>query len=270
MISNRYLKFWSIGAAFGLSLLAATEQSAAMDLFEIQVYQNDINAPGQFGLEAHLNYTVQGRREASYVGEQPPNHAARFTLEPALGVTEFFELGGYLQNMIDASGHYVFAGVKLRGKFVLPERYTHPFFFGINVEVGRMPKSVEAQGWANEFRPIAGWYDEHWLFDVNPIVGYSLTGRDKFKPEFEPVGKLGYNTQRGFMAGFEYYTGLGWLASPSPVNQQEHLAFAVLDLVEAANATTELAWELNLGLGRSLTDATPQRWLMKAIVGRSF
>lgn len=245
--------------------------ASAMDLFEIQVYQNDLNAPGHFGLEAHMNYTISGRSVAQYDGEVPPNHVSRLTFEPALGVTEFFELGAYLQNMLTDDGQYKFSGVKVRGKFVLPQRYTGLFFFGINVEIGRVPRAVEEHGWANEFRPIAGYYDGHWLFDVNPIFGYALSGPDKFKPDIEPAGKIGFNTQKGFMLGAEYYAGLGMLASPSPFREQEHLLFAAVDLAEPAGESEEEdEWELNVGLGRSLTDVTPQQWIAKAIVGRSF
>jgi hypothetical protein len=256
-------------AVLGLMGLAA-RPALAMDQFEIQVYQNDVNAPGHFGLETHINYTIDGHRAPSYAGEQPPNHVGRLTLEPALGITEFLELGGYLQNMVNGDGQYKFAGVKLRTKFVLPSRYTGKFFFGINVELGRVPRAVEQEGWANEFRPIAGYYNGHWLFDINPIFGYALSGPNKFKPEFEPAAKIGFNTQKGFMVGAEYYAGLGLLTAPSPLSQQDHLMFLTFDLAEPADVSTEQPWELNIGLGKSLTEATPQQWIAKAIVGYSF
>jgi hypothetical protein len=259
-----------IAVAAGLTLLLLTSQSLAMDLFEIQVYQNDLNSPGQFGLEVHANYTMKGRDYPAYTGEQPPNHVGRLTFEPALGITEFLELGGYLQNMMNSDGHYKFSGVKLRAKFVLPRRYTGKAFVGINVEVGRVPRAVEEQGWANEFRPILGWYDGYWLFDVNPIFGYALSGSDKFKPDFEPAGKLGINTQLGFMLGAEYYAGIGYLASPATVRDQDHLLLATFDLAEPAQSTKDLPWELNVGFGKALTSITPQQWIAKAIVGRSF
>ena len=260
----------ALALVVGFCTATLSESSFGMDLFEIQVYRDDINAPGHFGLELHANYTISGRQQAAYPGEQPPNHVARLTLEPALGITEFFELSAYLQNMMNDDGRYRFAGVKLRGKFVLPERYTHRFFLGLNIEFGRLPHAAEQEEWSNEFRPFAGWYNGHWLFDVNPIVGYALSGADKFKPEFEPAGKLGFNTQYGFMLGAEYYSGLGLLANPSPLREQEHLLFATFDLAEPAESGIEQPWELNLGIGKALTSATPQQWILKAIVGRSF
>ncbi len=271
MMRDTYYVHAAVRLAFVASVLFHSALADAMDQFEIQVYEDDLNRPGHFGLETHLNYTIEGHRAPAYSGEQPPNHVSRVTFEPALGITEFMELAGYLQNMITGDGQYKFSGVKLRSKFVLPTRYTGHFFFGINVEVGRVPRAVEEQGWANEFRPIVGYYDGRWLLDVNPIVGYALSGPDKFKPDFEPAAKVGFNTQMGFMLGAEYYAGLGLLAAPAPLGKQEHLAFLTCDLADAAQApAAEQPWELNFGIGRSLTEATPQQWIVKAIVGYSF
>ena len=271
------------GAPLALALFAVgvTGEARAGDLFEIQVYEAEVNRPWQPGLEAHLNYTMSGRKAPAYPGEQAPHQVGRLTLEPALGITEFLEIGVYLQNMINADGQYKFAGWKLRTKWVVPRRYTGRFFFGINAEIGKVPRAVEEEGWANEFRPIAGYYDGHWLFDVNPIFGYALSGPDKLRPDFEPAGKVAFNTQYGFMIGAEYYAGLGYLSSlPAPRSEQDHLLFLTFDLAEAAaqqappaandGEAEEESWELNLGIGRGLTDATPQNWIAKAIFGRAF
>jgi hypothetical protein len=256
-----------------LASTLVTTRALALDAFEIQVYEAEVNRPGQFGLELHSNASIQGHATPEYPEQIPPNHVARFTLEPALGITEWLELGAYLQTMITPHGGK-FGGAKLRAKFVLPERFCKPFFFGINAEVGRVPRTVEAEGWANEFRPIIGWSNGRFLVDVNPIFGYALSGPQRFRPDFEPAGKVAVNTDRGFMLGVEYYAGLGLVTSGfSPWRDQEHLVFATFDLVEPVGQPEGQGanpWELNLGVGRSLTEGTPSRWLVKAIVGRAF
>ena len=277
--SNLFSSALSLGGA-AAGVLAIATPAKAGDVFEIQVYEAEVNRPLQFGLEAHINYTVRGQKRPSYDGEQAPDRVGRLTLEPALGVTEYLEVGAYLQNMVDADGRYHFSGWKLRTKWVLPRRYSGRFFFGINAEVGKVPHFIEQEGWANEFRPIAGYYNGYWLFDINPIFGYALSGRDKFRPDFEPAGKVAYNTQYGFMVGAEYYAGLGRLSSqPTSFSEQEHLVFATLDLTEPASSSEQTqpieqsddeSWELNVGIGRGLSDSTPQKWIIKAIFGRSF
>lgn len=264
-----------IPAAILGALLSLSSSAAAIDRFEIQVYEPDMNRPGQLALELHSNYTLQGTKTPEYEGQVPPHQVGRFTLEPALGITEWFEIGAYLQTMVSPDGGVQWAGWKGRTKFVLPTRFSKPFFFGINLELGKVPKRVEQDGWANEFRPMIG-YDNGWvLVDFNPIFGYALTGPDKFKVDIEPAGKVAVNTQQGFSVGLEYYSGLGLLSQGlSPWSHQEHLAFAVFDLkepkgtVEHEEAGGE--WELNVGIGKSLTDATGTHWITKAIVGRSF
>lgn len=267
-------------AAATAALLASPTAAHAVDKFEIQVYEADVNRPGQLGLEVHTNYTLEGRTLPEYAGEIPPHHAGRMTLEPALGVTEWLELGAYLQAMVAPGEGAKWAGAKLRAKLVVPPRLTGRFFFGINLELGRVPKRVEEQGWANEFRPILG-YDDGWILAAfNPIFGYALTGPDKLEPDFEPAGKLGVNTQQGFSLGLEYYAGLGPFSGFPAVRQQEHLGFVAFDLAPPAHgearenpASTEEkgdAWELNVGVGHGFTEGTPQQWIVKTIVGRSF
>ena len=65
----------------GLSLallMAAGAGSAMADLQdEVQVYDDSINAPGERGLELHVNATPRGRRTGNYSGEVPPSGAIR-------------------------------------------------------------------------------------------------------------------------------------------------------------------------------------------------
>ena len=242
----------------------------AMDAFEIQVYQGEHNDPGQPSVELHSNYTPSGHTESSYAGQTPPDRALRFTLEPALGITDWLEVGAYLQTMISPADGTQFGGWKLRTKFVVPERLHLPVILGINVELGRVPKRVEEAGWANEFRPIIGVELGRFAFTFNPIFGFALTGDEAFKPDFEPAFKAKWNTNRGFALGFEHYAALGRFDQGFVgLHQQEHLTFLVFDL-EPAEGKPPLPWELNLAVGRALTEETPQRWLIKAIVGRAF
>ena len=255
-----------------VAFLLAPAPASALDRFEIQVYDSDVGAPGQFGLELHTNYTLAGQRSAEYPGAVPAHRAARMTLEPALGVTEWLELGAYLQFLVQPDVGARWAGAKLRAKFVVPERLQLPLHLGINVELGRVPAEIEEEGWANEFRPIAAWSNGVWTAALNPIFGYALTGPERFKPDFEPCGKLSWNTQRGFALGAEYYAGLGLIADGfAAIGQQEHLAFLVFDLAAPKDAPEVAnAWELNVALGHGLTSATAQEWVVKTIVGKPF
>lgn len=252
-----------------LALLALPVLSGAIDRFEIQVYEAEVDDPGQASLELHASYTAKGERQPAYPGEIPPHHTLRLTLEPALGVTRWLELGVYLQALAAPGEGARIAGGKARAKLVAPRREGERFFYGVNVEVGRVIKRVEQEGWANEIRPIVGWSDGTWLFDLNPIFGYALTGPDKFRVDLAPAAKVSWNTQRGFALGLEWYGELGFVDALQPLSRQAHFLFAVLDL--AAPAGKEGGpWELNAAVGGGLGKAADQQLLIKMIVGRSF
>ena len=59
---------------------------------EIQVYTDDINAPGEYGLELHVNTTPSGRTTPDYPGEAVPNHGLRITPEFSYGITKTWEV----------------------------------------------------------------------------------------------------------------------------------------------------------------------------------
>jgi hypothetical protein len=265
-------------ATFGAGIVLATTTCAtrveATDAFEIQVYDAEINAPLQPGLEVHTNYTFAGRDVPAYDGEVVPDRALRLTLEPALGITEWLELGAYLQSMwsfaSEGSGPR-FGGVKLRAKMVVPRRFELPVFLGLNVEIARIPHPLEENVWSNELRPIVGWTNGWLLLDVNPILSWGLSGPHAFAPELEPAAKVAINTQQGFALGIEHYSGLGLFSEGfSPLRRQDHLLFVIFDLVRPAGAPEDpSAWEVNAGLGHALTKETPQQWIIKTIVGHA-
>ncbi|BDG01265.1 hypothetical protein [Anaeromyxobacter oryzae] len=268
-------------AVLAVALVAGSvpRGAAALDRFEIQVYTTEIDDPGQLGLELHLNYTARGIRSSEFAGEIPPDRAVRLTLEPSIGVAEWLELGAYLQFLSAPGGVQRFGGAKARAKLVVPERVQRrlgsPLFLGLNVEVSRIPGAIERDPWGTELRPIVGWESGSWLVSFNPIVGFALTGPDRFRPELEPALKVAWNTQRGIALGAEYYAGLGPASDLLPVRDQEQLLFAVVDYARpSATPVTEgrvaSGWELNLGLGAGLTSVTGQHLVAKAIVGRSF
>ena len=172
-------------------LLVAPAGARAQDRFEIQVYEAEVNAPWQASLQLHLNYTVIGESLPQYEGETPPDRAARFTLEPALGITEFFEVGAYLQAVTAPGYDFKWAGVKLRTLFVVPRRLSGAWDFGLNLEVSYVPKAAEQAPWATELRPIIGWRSKWVGVWINPILGWSLSGPGAFRPELTPAARSG-------------------------------------------------------------------------------
>ncbi|HWE26057.1 MAG TPA: hypothetical protein VG496_19125, partial [Myxococcales bacterium] len=100
----------------GVAVLLCAAAARAQDPFEIQVYDAETAPPLSPGVEVHLNYFAEGSQETSSAGELPTHHVAHLTLEPHLGLTDFLEVGAYLQSALRPDGTYDYAGTKLRIK----------------------------------------------------------------------------------------------------------------------------------------------------------
>jgi hypothetical protein len=61
----------------GCALLAAQPAKAAPE--EIQVYMDEMDKPGHFGLDTHLNYVTDGTYTDDYPGQQQALHRLRIT-----------------------------------------------------------------------------------------------------------------------------------------------------------------------------------------------
>src|SRR5262244_4656705 len=93
-------------------LLASASAAFADD--EIQIYNAQIAAVGQWTLQQHLNYTFNGRKEPDFPGGLVPNHALNGTPEFAYGLTDWFELGWYAPWAIDENQRFLSNFFKFR------------------------------------------------------------------------------------------------------------------------------------------------------------
>jgi hypothetical protein len=246
----------------GLALAAALScppRAAAVDAFEIQVYDGSANAPGVPGLELHVNGVPRGLAFAR-APELPPNHQAHLTLEPALGVTSFWELGAYLQTAVLPDGGFDFAGVKLRSKVITPPGWRPRLHLGCNFEVSWVRAAYETERWGGELRPIVAWEDGRWHLAVNPIVELSFAGA---APAFAPALMALIKIRDLLAFGVEYYADLGAVTAPLPWRDQQHYLFEVVNVIARPNL------ELNVGIGEGLTPGS-NALVTKVIAGYSF
>lgn len=164
-------------AAAGAVLALAAPAARAIDPFEIQVYDGSINAPGAAGIELHANTVISGRRTAP-PPELPPHRQSHFTLEPALGILAWWELGAYLQTTLQGDGSHRLAGGKLRSKFMRPTAAPDRLRAGVNLESARLPQAYDADRWGAEVRPIVGWTAAQGRIALafNPNLDISLAG----------------------------------------------------------------------------------------------
>jgi len=249
--------------ALAITSLLVARPARAVDSFEIQVYDGDINDPLQAGMELHSNFTAAGRSAPAFAGEVVPDRLLRVTLEPSFGILTWWEVGVYLQTAFqpgEPDAH--FAGFKLRSKFVIPRQRTGEFILGLNIELARGVAALGTANWDTEIRPIIAWLRGRWLLAVNPIIGWGLTGDRHAAPDLEPAFKIRVNATQHVGLGVEYYAGLGVLSEVPAIDRQEHFVYVIGDLLNGP-------FDFNIGVGRGLTSAS-DGWTIKTILGHAF
>lgn len=243
-------------------LLIAGEATAALP-DEVQVYTDDLEAPGERGIELHVNTTPSGNSTPSYPGEITTHHGLRVTPEISWGLGRDMDWGVYLPFARSAEGDYYFAGPKLRLKWLplRPAEGQSGAFAGVNGELAYVQEKFVQARRTLEIRPILGWRGGEWLAAVNPTVGFDLAGEEQGVATFHPSLKLSRGIGGKRALGFEYYADFGRLSHLAPREEQEHTLYLVLD----TEATAGKLPGFNIGVGRGLTTAT-DRWTIKVIV----
>lgn len=244
-----------------LAVGASALRSASAADEEIQVYMDDLSAPGQFGVDVHNNYVIEGESVAPYPGAEAPRHVYRLTPEFYYGLTSNLELGLYLLSTHTPDGAAHFDGEKLRLKFIAPHDSQTGLFWGANLEVGRTNRRVSETPWNGQLKGILGYRTGPWTLVLNPNVDAGLS-HDGGPATFELDAKVAYDVGAATQVGFETYDELGPVSGFQPLSQNAQTVYLAVD--------HEIrGYDINAGIGRGLTDAG-DRWVFKFIVGTHF
>ena len=255
--SANFIPALIVGAALGL--FAAAPCRAASE--EIQVYMDDLSAPGQFGLDVHNNFVISGASAPSYPGELPPRHVYRLTPEFYYGLTKTLELGLYVLTTKGPQDNGRIEGGKLRLKYIAPHDTEAGFFWGLNFEAGRTGTRVSETPWNAQLKGIMGYRSGPWTVAVNPNLDWSLSKHSG--PVMASMDmKVAYAMTSKTSIGFESYNELGPLSHLQALNRNSKTLYAVIDQKIGGI-------DINAGLGRGLTDDA-DRWVLKFIVGTHF
>jgi hypothetical protein len=244
--------------ALGLALAAPAAWPAAE---EIQVYLDDLTAPGRFGLDVHNNYAVRASETPDYDGGRPPDHVYRLTPEFYYGLAPSFELGFYVLTAVDRGHEWHVDGEKLRLKYVAPHDESQGAFWGLNLEIGRSDLAVAERPWNYELKGIFGERFGRWLvaFNLNADSALSSHGGPAML-EFDT--RVGYSVSHSTQVALEAYDELGAVSGPGGLHGRSQMLYAVVD-------SDLKVCDLSAGIGRGLTAAS-DTWVVKAIVGFHF
>lgn len=228
---------------------------------EIQVYMDEMNPAGGYGLDVHLNYVPQGRpANFDWLGEEASDHRFRITPEWSYGLTSWLEFGAYVPLMaIDPRGGVEIGGVKGRVKFVAPHQEGSHFFWGLNYELGRVRRSIDINPWNSELKGIAGWRQGKLTVAANLNFDFVVSGPKPSPGTFQLATKAAYELKKGFSVGIENYNDFGDTHRLRLNGHGNHITFLTVDKNIGR-------FDLNFGVGRGY-GAPEDKWVVKAIVG---
>jgi hypothetical protein len=228
---------------------------------EIQVYEDDMSAPGRAGVDVHNNFVASGSDTPGYAGEEPPRHVYRLTPEFYYGLSDTVELGLYVLSSRSPGGESHMDGTKLRLKYIAPHAANEGLFWGANLEVGRTGKRVSETPWNGELKGILGYRTGPWTWAVNPNIDWSLSAHGG--PATVDIDVKGaYAITGKSQLGMEVYGELGPVSGLQPLDRNSKTLYAVLDHDFGS-------FDLNAGVGRGLTTDS-DRWTFKFILGAHF
>ena len=249
-----------------MALLAAALVAAALPGVadaapeEIQVYMDELNAPGDVGLDVHVNNVISGTPATDYPGQQPSLHQWRVTPEFALGVTSDLEAGLYLPlATIDREGQAGAYGVKARVKYIAHHRDDERWWYGLNLEIGRVSRQLDVNPWNGELKGIVGARLGRWTLAYNLNADFVVSGPRPSPLSFDGDTKVSYALAPTLSVGVESYNGLGDTRHLGRFGSADQTLFGTID-------TAVGKWDLNLGIGRGY-GTNPDHLIVKAIVG---
>lgn len=243
-----------------LSALISANAWGASD--EIQVYTDEMNDPGQYGVELHMNYVPKGDKSEWREGAMASNHRFQMTPEFSYGISKYLEAGLYVPTAISSDGSFHATGLRPRLKYIHPKAEGSIFFWGLNTEFGYSSLEVSDTMWGMEIRPIMGVRTDKWLVSFNPIIDIPLSKGGMRTAAFEPSLKVMRKINDELELGIEHYSGFGAMNNLQGWKNQEQTTYVAADFKVKG-------MEVNFGVGHGYQKAEDD-WVIKSIVAFPF
>jgi hypothetical protein len=237
--------------AIALVLALCAGRASAQNLFEVQVFPDEVLTPGETTVELH-NVVL-------------PSHL-HLSVEITRRWTDSFETGVFLETSPSESDqHAALTGFHFRPKYRFAPRGAmsrFPFHTSLSVEYAFMKQPGDTSfRQALAITPILERHVRGLEVSFNPAIEIGLRGPQAGEaPVFEPSAKVASRLASSVWFGVEYYAETGSIKHFEPLADQHHLIMPALDLRTAAG------WDLNVGVGRGLTGGS-EHWVLKWIVG---
>jgi hypothetical protein len=216
---------------------------------DLKVSTDDLNEAGEQFIEFQANKASRPGPNAT-----DPRVPFQFLAEYSYGIADSWQFSLQLPFAREDGARSLGWTAEIR---YLPEHDRDAGgYWGIDFEAGRgreLPGEAYSSG--VNFRPVLGYRTRRWHFAGNAAFGFPATGDDR-RGTFSAALKAAYRLSAKSEAGLEYFLDAGPLRAWHAKHERNEYLFAVWDKI-AGN-------ELNIGLGRGLTDAS-ERWILKAV-----
>ena len=244
-------------------LAACAGRASSQNLFEVQVFPDEILQRGESHVEFHNVIMPSGTRLPDAMLDASSHVHVSF--EVSRGWTNRFETGVFVETSPSSDDdHAAITGFHFRPKFRFAEWKRFPFHVSVSAEYAfaKHPRDVDFRQ-ALAVTPILERHVGAFEVSFNPSFEFALKGPAAGEsPVFEPSAKLASRVSPSVWLGVEYYAETGPIKHFDPLAEQHHLVFPTIDVRSPSG------WDLNVGVGRGLTGAS-EHWVLKMIVGRS-
>ncbi len=192
-----------VARLLGVLPFLLTHPLPAQERFDISVYPYATAHRGEWEFEGHINYTSRGTSQLD--GSVAPSQGQwRFTAEVSHGITDHFELAGYLLGAQVPGMGLEYAGWRLRSRVRAPESWSLSVNVGLSAEFESAQRIFSESAQTAELTAVFERRVGGLQLIADPTFERDLKGPGH-EWEFEPRARAGLDISKKLTLGFEYY-----------------------------------------------------------------
>jgi hypothetical protein len=243
-------------------MLVVASYASAQDLFELEVFEYETVAPGDYEVELHTNGMSRGTISPPTLAE---NHRpVHLSVELRRGWTNRLETAIFVQSApFGPSRSTAFAGGHLRGKVRLGQIPSTPLNVAVGAEYAFNRPAFDHELQTFEVRGIVSFEHGRFLILANPSLEIVTHGsKEGLDPVFDVSAKVGVRVATHVSVALDYFSAAATTRHLLPEPSAHHLMFGGVEFDLGSG------WEFDISAGHCVTSSEP--WLMKSIVGYRF
>jgi len=180
---------------------------SAQERFDISVYPYATAHRGEWELEGHLNYASRGT--SGFAGSVAPTQGQwRFAAEVSHGITDHWELAGYVLGAQVPGLGLEYAGWRLRSRLRAPASWGLPVNVGFSAEYETARPAFSESARTAELTAVFERRFGSLQLIADPTFERDLAGPEH-EWEFEPRARAGVDVNKALTLGFEWYGSFG-------------------------------------------------------------